>query len=393
MENKEAIKLLERYKDGSMTHEERGMLESWYNYEVENNTTHQGMQENLAKLDARFSAMLYKPEAKSRLLWPRIAAVAAVALVAFGVYLFNQNAVTDKDLHAEFVSGSKDIAPGKNAATLTLPNGKTIALSDAKNGVVIDATRIAYSDGTSLSSSSSLVGSSSSLVGSSSSLRGGTPKQSTPGDQPASSTPVILTTPRGGQYQVILPDGTHVWLNAASTLKFPAVFAKNERRVELIGEGFFEVQHNEKKPFRVISNGQMVEDLGTEFNINAYSDEANIKTTLVSGAAKVNGLILKPNEQTVLTDKSIKIVDADVEKDLAWKNGDFIFRDDDFSTVMRKVARWYDVEVVYDEDAPTDLKLAGWIPRSKNISSILNTMQSTGKVHFKVNGRRIIVEK
>ena len=381
MENKEAIELLERYKNGSMSSEELGMLESWYNYEVRNNVTHQGMEENLAKLDARFSTMLYKPQIKRNLLWPRIATAAAVAFIAFGIYLFYQSKAVDKDLHAEFVSGSKDIAPGKNAATLTLPDGRKIALSDAKNGVIIDATSVAYNDGTLLS------GSVSSLQGStSSSLRGGTAKQSPPNS-------LTITTPRGGQYQVILADGTHVWLNAASTLKFPSAFAKNERRVELIGEGFFEVQHDASKPFRVISNGQTVEDLGTEFNINAYADENNIKTTLVSGAAEVNGVTLKPNQQGVLSGISIKVVTADTEKDLAWKNGDFIFRDDDFRTVMRKIARWYDVEVVYEENAPDDLKLAGWIPRSRNISSILNSMQSTGKVHFKVNGRRIIVEK
>lgn len=372
MENKDASTLLEKYKNGSITPQELAMLESWYNHEVETNLDQQGLEENLAKLDVHFSKLLYPTLTKRYTLWPRIAAAAALVLIVGSVYLLKKGHQDEIDRHPEFVENSADIAPGKNRAVLTLANGKAIPLSNTKNGVVIDANALKYSDSTALV----LAKDAQSLL-----------RANRTGRE------MTVTTPMGGQYQVILPDGTHVWLNAGSILKFPAVFASTERKVELSGEAFFEVQHNAKKPFRVVSKGQIVEDLGTAFNINAYTDEPGIKTTLLSGAARVNGLTLKPNEMAIVSQNTTKITTADLEKELAWKKGDFVFRDDDFRTVMRKVARWYDVEIIYADNAPYQLKLAGWIPRSKNISSILSLMQSTGKVHFKINGRRILVEE
>ncbi|MCX2452084.1 DUF4974 domain-containing protein [Pedobacter sp. PLR] len=207
----------------------------------------------------------------------------------------------------------------------------------------------------------------------------------------------IIETPRGGQYQVTLPDGTEVWLNAASRLKYPVAFKAGERRVELQGEAYFEVAKNKKLPFRVVSNGQTVEVLGTHFNINSYKEEGLQRTTLLEGSVRVlvlkNMVLLKPGQQAeVSKNESIAITEANTEAAIAWKNGYFRFDHEGIESIMSKISRWYDVSVEF-KGKITEEKFSGTSSRAKNINQVLEMLEETNAVHFKIEGRRILVMK
>src|SRR5690606_30381367 len=200
---------------------------------------------------------------------------------------------------------------------------------------------------------------------------------------------------------VELPDGTKVWLNASSILKIPSVFDGKLRKVELEGEAYFEVEHVEDNKYsrvHFVVNGkdQKIEVLGTNFNVYSYTDETAVKTTLLEGSVRVivpatgQGVLLKPGQQSVVNKGAITMGKADMESDIAWKNGDFIFNNESLTSVMRKLERWYDVEVEYEGEF-TDLRFSGAVSRSKNISEVLKIMTLTGKVKFSIAGRRIIV--
>lgn len=316
--------------------------------------------------------------------WQKIgsvfAAAASIILVcSIGIYFYAQNH------HGSTDNIQGDIQPGRNGATLTLSTGEKISLTHAVNGKLASesgARIIKTADGQVVYERA--------------------PGAAQPRNADASIYN-ILSTANGQQYQIILPDGTKVWLNAASSLKYPASFSGlKERKVELDGEAYFEVAHHVRQPFRIVTHNQLVEDIGTAFNLNAYQDEPAIKTTLVEGSVKVSfakaaqstpDVILKPGQQSVNTGGTIVVKNADINQITAWKNGDFIFKNDDFKTIMRQLARWYDVEVVFDASAPENIQLGGYMSRSKNISSILKIMEITGKVHFKTEGRRVIVTK
>ena len=318
-----------------------------------------------------------KPTVK---LWLRITAAAAVLLVVGAGLFFYTSYYSPRHLDnkRDLLNYTNDVAPGKNTATITLSNGRRISLSDAKTGVVVKASGLRYNDGTAVDPSRDLSGT-------------------------AEMTEVA--TPRGGTYQITLPDGTKVWLNAASNLSFPSTFqGLGIRKVELSGEAYFEVAKDKKHPFIVLTEKQEVEVLGTHFNINSYADELSTKTTLLEGSVSVRHLddkrnegkavILKPGEQANLTTNNrIRVTDADLAEVTAWKNGDFLFKTEDFKTIMRKVARWYNVDIVFDASAPTNLSLGGVVSRNKNISAVLKIMEATGDVHFKIEGRRITVTK
>jgi ferric-dicitrate binding protein FerR (iron transport regulator) len=200
-----------------------------------------------------------------------------------------------------------------------------------------------------------------------------------------------VKTPRGGQYEVILPDGSKIWLNAASSITYPAAFNAGERRVVLTGEAYFEIaslwRNNKKVPFVVETGKQKIEVLGTRFNVNAYDDEAGIKTTLIEGKVKVTTenetIILKPNHEFNLGLEGISTKKVDVEPVIDWKNGDFLFADEDLESVMRKVARWYNVELIYDSEIPEE-RLSGQISRSRNLSEVLRMLELSGDTKFRI---------
>lgn len=381
----ELLKMVQKYLAGKATSEEIQFLESYYDFfERGENVLDQLRAEEKILLEANIEAginaridlaergnvrKMWRP-------WTRIAAAAVILIVlSFSAYFI---------LHkqqAQQIANNKinDIHPGGNKAILTLGDGKQIVLTGAKNGKLAEqgATEINKTqDGQVVY---------------------------TAGESPNSQliSYNTMSTPRGGQYHLVLADGTNVWLNAASSIKYPTAFAGKDRAVEITGEAYFEVAHNASKPFRVTANGQTVEVLGTHFNINAYGDEPVLKTTLFEGRVKVSKsgvtAILKPGQQAQIktggADQSIHVVnDANLEEALAWKNGYFVFDGEKLESIMRKVSRWYDVDVSYQQTMP-DVAFGGTISRFENVSQLLDVLQRTGSVHFKVEGRRITVMK
>lgn len=320
-----------------------------------------------------------KPVIKRVKLFGSWAAAAAVLLiVGIGFYFYNnKHQAADQQ---QVAAKANDVAPGGNKATLILGNGKAINLSDTKTGVVIDATKLTYNDGSSVN------------------------------DPAAKITPDVrkqlaLKTPRGGTYHVILPDGSKVWLNAASIIKFPSSFADlNERRIELSGEAYFEVVKNKNMPFVVKTDDQEVVVLGTHFNINSYNDEESVRTTLLEGSVKVlalnaestgktvaaaEGLVLRPGQQSVKSDAKWRVVEANIEECMAWKDGYFQFNRADIRTVMRQLARWYDIDVKYEGDLP-NLKFEGNIQKNLTLAQAFKVLNKSG-VHFKISGKEVTV--
>ena len=307
---------------------------------------------------------------RKRWAWISIAASVAVFL-GTGFFAYH-NYTYRKD--QEFAASL--IGPGSDKARLVLSNGKVILLDTLKNG------SLTFEDGVQLTKTAA-----GQLIYD---LKG-----KNNGDAKSINT---IETPRGGQYQVRLPDGTNVWLNAASSLKYSNAFNGRKREVTLNGEAYFEVAHRDNQPFVVHTDQQSVEVLGTHFNMNAYPEENQI-TTLLEGLVKTNSksqtLLLKPGQQAILNPQSeqLKMAKADTEAVMAWKNGDFIFKDEDLATVMKKVERWYDVEVVFEDIDPKSIKLGGWVSRSKNIAAVIKIIEPIAGVKIKIDGRRITVMK
>ncbi|HEY0175481.1 MAG TPA: FecR domain-containing protein [Pedobacter sp.] len=358
---------MELLKDKTIQ-EELELTIPWFDIAPEKLT---GLSEE--RSESIISEIILQPQRRSKkvkTLWPRIVA-AAIALIITGVYFFNYNGGTE----SKDIPGADHIAPGTIGATLTLSNGRQIKLSDAVNG------EIAREAGVSV-------------------------KKTADGQlvyemKESNSNPDQinkLSTAKGETYILTLPDKSKVWLNAASSLTYTAGLNEHGlRRVSLVGEAYFEVAKDKAHPFIVESRGQEVEVLGTHFNINAYNDESVIATTLLEGSVKVtagvNQQILRPGQQAINDNSKIKVGDANIESVTDWKNGDFFLNHVNFKTAMRKIARWYDVEIVYDPSVPDDIESGGWISRSSKLSSVLKLIASSGQVNFSVEGNRIYVTK
>ena len=331
-----------------------------------------------------------------RPFWPsRVLRVTAAALVlvmaGYGWFYFSRSRPTSAAVVSTFTI-KKDIAPGGNKALLTLGDGTTVVLDTVQTGLLAlqGQTRIIKQNTGQLIYN-----------------------QLSTSEQKAREVLYnTVTTPHGGQYQLVLPDGTKVWLNAGSSLCFPATFSTPARRVQLTGEAYFEVAHNAKKPFIVnVNNKEEVTVLGTHFNINAYENENAILTTLLQGSVKVgignprqvgaglqsaipdrsgqagnNTVTLKPGEQVSLSHSSQLSHPIPVQTNgtVAWKNGYFRFKETGIRELMRQVERWYDVEVEYKTDR-TDQYYTGVVSRSQNISALLKTLELTGTVHFQID--------
>lgn len=370
--------LLDKFNAGECSAEEEKLLKGWlHQYNMEGSTDLSdeylfAAQTNmLESIDAaRF------PKGKKMKLWPRILTLAAtVSAITLGIWFYT--------VHQSTISSNaqNDIAPGRNTATLTLSNGKTINLSDTKTGVILGAGKLTYNDGTIVD-----------------------PAQ---GDMTKQAVEQTLTaaTPHGGQYQFILPDGTQVWLNAASKISFPAQFSGTTRKILLSGEAYFEVAKNKAKPFIVESKGQEVTVLGTHFNINAYTDENSTKTTLLEGSVKVSSIsgtashhssneqILIPNQQAIKTGNTIKVSTVDPEESIAWKNGLFMFDAEMLSSIMKRVSRWYNIQVVYQDPELGNQIFSGSVSRFDKISSLLRKLENTAPVKFKIEGERVTVSR
>lgn len=305
-------------------------------------------------------------------LWPRMVAVAAaVATVTLGVWLYYaSNLLGHSDAGQNAAMAMNDIVPGKVGATLTLSNGRKIRLSDFKNGELAKEAGVVITK----SEDGNLI-------------------YKVVGNAEAANKLNTLSTAKGETYEVHLPDGSLVHLNAASSLTYRLSLLENgKRNVKLTGEGYFEVAKDAAHPFVVTAKGQEVEVLGTHFNINAYDDEDVIKTTLLEGSVKVDrNVVLKPGQQAINKDHNIQVRLADLEETVDWKNGDFYLNHVAFKTAMRKIARWYDMQVIYDESVPDNMESGGWISRDKPLSAVLKSIESSGLVRFKVEGRKIYV--
>lgn len=306
-------------------------------------------------------------------LWPKL--VAAALVIGFGVYWWasyrgsREMAQQEKVVKVQLA----DIPPGGNKAILILGDGSSIALDSAGNGL------LASQGGTSVTQS-------------------GKGQLVYKSGHDTESAPVLntVTTPKGGQFHIVLPDGTGVWLNAASSLRFPTAFTGKQRNVEITGEVYFEVAHNRQMPFVVKNGATEITVLGTHFNVMAYDDEKIMRTTLLEGAVKITRgameALLAPGQQARISAAtgSVRVVDdVNTEKELSWKNGYFQFEDESLESIMRQVSRWYDVEVRYEGNSRGE-NFTGRLTRNSNVSSVMKILSLSG-VKFRIEDKTIIV--
>jgi ferric-dicitrate binding protein FerR (iron transport regulator) len=384
MDISKAQELIDKYRKGTLSAEEEAMLEGWYlkltaEQRVSISEKHlaqkkQAIWKNLQVNNGAVKIVKFRVLAQI--------AAAAIVIIAVGILYFHQKDITKQTVNH---IAKNDIRPGGNKAYLTLANGKTIVLNTAANGQIANqaGTRVTKTAGGQLVY---------------------TLAKKSAANNPAELN--TITTPHGGQWQLLLPDGTKVWLNAASSLTYPVSFAAlKNRRVELSGEAYFEVAKDKTHPFIVHTIKQDVEVLGTHFNINAYSDEQYIKTTLLEGsvhvttttASIINGVnsfarqTLKPGQQSVLSNGDIKITVANTEAAIAWKNAMFYFENDNLESIMKRVARWYDVKIIYQSNQVKQELFSGRVSRAQNVSEVLKMLTLTGAAQFKIEGRDIIV--
>lgn len=373
--------LADKWMKGTLTPQEKEWLDQWYNADP-SAPVMWSSDDSEAQLFDRLSNTFKKRvvgRPPVRALWPRWVAAAVVLIASVGIYYYT-NLSTGKQLTQQVV----DILPGGNNASLTLADGRVIPLDKDKTGIAVNDAEVTYGDGTPLVSI--------------------TPESAQPGEVPSVQS-ATLSTPLGGQYQVALPDGSRVWLNAGSSLTYPIRFSGKERRVELAGEAYFEIAKDSGKPFYIVSNGQEVQVLGTRFNVEAYPEESGIRTTLVDGSIKISlaqpdarpsdhSIVLKPGQQSTVRKGDITVDEVDPESAIAWKNGLFVFNDNLHHT-LAQIGRWYDVEIEYQDAVDENLALIGKVSRNIKLSSLLHYMEEAAgnNVKFTLTERRIIVRK
>ncbi len=308
------------------------------------------------------------PQHKLRISGSVMLKYAAVILVttAIGILLW-----TTKDVSSSKKIASAAILPASNRATLTLANGKKIELNGKKQGIIINQGVISYDDGSNIAASVA-----------------NNPNQI-----------VSLSTPKGGIYQIVLSDNSKVWLNASTTLWYPVKFTGQTRQVEVVGEAYFEVAENKSLPFIVKSKGQEIRVLGTAFNLAAFDEEKETRTTLVRGLVEISlpnekksSVTLYPAEEAKLNGKYLKKRKVDPEIAISWREGSFSFDDERLESIMNKIARWYDVEISY-QHIEKRARYFGWVSRYDNLEVVLKRLEKAGGLHFKIEGRRILVTK
>lgn len=396
------IRLIQKYIRGKASPEEEQFIEAYYEsfdasgeqpqlqHDEKKTLIAQEMRAAIwQQIDAAEQAPLHIPVVKR--LWFRMTmAAAVVVMVAIPVHYYIIKTPAPKQVAqtSRQPAPQHDALPGGNKATLTLADGTIVDLDNAANGTIAtegktvvnkrENGRLEYSESHS---------------------------QLTTDNSPTYNT---LSTPTGGQYFLELPDGSKVWLNAASSIRYPTAFNNKERLVELTGEAYFDIKKNQNIPFRVHFSSPskdggdregMIEVMGTQFNVNAYHDESAIKTTLVEGKIKMvsdkQTAIMKPGQQaqiknTSLGNGQIRLIDdVDTEEAIAWKNGLFYFDNVDIQAIMRQLARWYKVQVVFKGSIPAR-RFAGQVSRNSNLSQVLKILELS-KIHFTVAGDVVTV--
>jgi transmembrane sensor len=383
MEKELINQLIARYQQGKASPEEIKLIETYYRA-LEHRADPQGQGEQFPdentwnEIKSNIELNIYSATKQPRTLkiWKRIS-VAAAIIAFIGVCIYFFQPATEQATDTTIAS---NIKPGKAGATLTLANGKQIMINDALAG------NIASQSGVKISKSAD----------------GQIQYEVT--DQNSSTTEYnTLTTVQGEETRVKLPDGSIVFLNAASEIKYPTSFAKlKNRTIELTGEAYFEIAKDKSHPFIVTTEKQSVEVLGTHFNIQAYTDEKATKTTLLEGSIKVaesnagntKAHILKPGQQAINSGTNhISIKQVDTEEAVAWKNGFFIFENETMETAMRKISRWYNVGIIFKQEELKKEVFGGSVSRSENITGLLRVLSKAANVNMKAEGRNIIISK
>lgn len=372
-QSKRAGELLDRYLKGKCTPEEKRIVESVYRQYANNNPFEKNDIDFTQRGEESWRYIQSEIQNKTTRLWSRLAAAASLLLfLSVSGYFVTHRHQQQSNQIARVQN--HDIAPGHDQATLTLADGRKIVLKKGMNG------QLAVQGSTAINVNQNTI------------------------TYNGNNTGAVLTTQyntlstkkgEASPYPLELADGTKVWLNASSSITFPTAFNKNIREVTMTGEVYFEVKHNDKLPFRVKTDGQTIQDIGTAFDVNAYEDEPSVQTTLLEGSVKVikgtTAETLQPGQQAVTKpgDNNINIKSADVGSVMAWKNGLFHFDHVPFQVAMRQIARWYDVDVVYEGAIPKTV-INGEAYRNMKISQVFE-MLSYLKVKFRVEGKKIIV--
>lgn len=376
--------LFDAFRKSSCTKEELAELNEWYDNlhtgeKIEDVIAEAGSEKQLAdQLYQNFFEKASKHQQhKSTVRWWSVAA-AAIILITTGLLLYN---TIKDDLPKNEIAAMTPILPGGNKAILTLADGTRINLSNSplgkiynKNGLLIikpDSGSLTYSANASL--------------------------KTVAGNQMQFNS---IYVPKGGQYKVTLADGTKVWINSASTFKFPVTSNGKDRSVSLTGEGYFEVAHNKHQPFKVSTADQLVRVLGTHFNIKGYHEDGGISTTLLEGSVQVSSSFsheskrLMPGQQANISGGSpgISVKKVNVDQATAWKNGYFIFDNQDIRSIMNSISRWYNVDVTFQNGVSQD-RFGGTFSRHSNLSEILDNLQELGDVEFQISQQKVVVLK
>jgi transmembrane sensor len=389
--------LISKYEQGLLSEVEKKELDSWYHSFDDQQTVVTDfpetsetqlsermvlrLQESLSQEHSTVEPLAEKTSRK----WS-IPAVAALIIIILsgGIYYFIQSG-NEKEVQPLALAApvpASDVAPGGNKAILTLDDGSVIVLDSASNGILGEQGDVEVKK-----------------------LENGlVAYQNQDGGIPAAEKIFYntISTPRGGEYQVTLSDGTKVWLNAASSIRFPTAFRGGDRQVQITGEVYFEVAHSDVQPFRVTAGKSAIEVLGTHFNVNAYEDEVQVRTSLLEGSVKIAAIdqtdqqqmkILKPGQQARMARSGrISVVNnIDTEEIMAWKNGLFVFKSTDLHSIMRQIARWYDVDIEYKDNV--DMQFTGQITRNNNVSKVLEMLALTEEVKFRVAGKKVIIAR
>jgi transmembrane sensor len=383
------LEILKKYNAGQANEKEIQFLESFYALYESNDDW--GMEESAenhirnmikAKIDAQIvmSSERKAPLAKDNKFGLRVKIFAAAASILLALSVAVIFRMSRLESSQRLFAAGKQLKPGGNTATLILADGSRVLLNEASNGLISNQGGMMVSK----SNEGKLVYTVKENRGALNNLQ----------DSAKYNT---IETPKGGQYQVSLPDGTNVWLNAGSSLRYPTVFSGQQRAVQLDGEAYFEVAKDAGMPFRVKTDQQLVEVLGTHFNISSYHDDPIVKTTLTEGKVRLASLrsrqivLLNPGEQALAyQDGTLKVNAVNADQFLGWKEGKFIFTDADLQSIMRQVSRWYNVEIIY-KGAISKEKFEGSASRFTNVAELLEILELTHQVHFEIQGRRIIV--
>jgi ferric-dicitrate binding protein FerR (iron transport regulator) len=365
------LELLDNYKAGTCSEAEMQLLQRWFDETDEQERAYQlpeqARQDFNSKMYVAFTERIAQHQRKSKVRsMRRVVAIAASVLIAmlgaYGLYYSIQNETVGSVIEKPIT----DIAPGRKGALLILADGSTIVLDSTGNGAIATQNGIQVINAD------------------------GQLSYQPPENADAATIYNTLTTPKARQYNLVLPDGSKVWLNAASSITYPIAFNGADRVVEVTGEAYFEVAH-QAKPFKVKVGATEIIDLGTAFNVYAYNDEPTLVATLLQGAIKIQDKVLTPGQQASIKGQAMNILKlSNAEDVIAWKSGNISFDNIDVATLMRQLSRWYDVDIIYNGRVPQE-RLIGTISRQTNLSTIVKVFNSYD-IPCKIEGNKLIVE-